>query len=98
MATPSASTPNPFAMASPKLAILADSNVQDPKPATLKELVGCDYIIHRVSDMPTFLRFTAPEGSLNFMVVACLTPLIAEFAGTEDTDDREMALGNNSRN
>ncbi len=83
------STPN---QTSSSLAILADSNVQDPKPATLGEILGCSFTIHRVTDMPSFLRFTALPGSLNFMVIACLTPLVADYSSTEDADDREMAL------
>jgi hypothetical protein len=85
------STPN---QAVSTLAILADSNVQDPKPATLGEILGCEFTIHRVSDLPAFTRFTATPGSLNFMVIACLSPLVSEFSSTEDNDDREMALSN----
>jgi hypothetical protein len=90
MASPSVtSTPN---QTSPTLAILADSNIQDPKPATIGELLGCEYVIHRVSDMPSFVRFTAKPGTLRFMVIACVSPLVAMFSGTEDADAREVAL------
>jgi hypothetical protein len=88
----STSTPNQANTAN-SVAILADSNIQDPKPATIKELLGCDYIMHRVVDMPSFLRFTRTPGTLRFMVVACLNPLVAEYSSTEDTDNREIALG-----
>jgi hypothetical protein len=86
------STPNQT-ITNGSVAILADSNIQDPKPATLKELLGCDYIMHRVVDMPSFLRFTRTPGTLRFMVIACLNPLVAEYSATEDTDNREIALG-----
>ncbi len=87
------STPNPFGKRCPALAILADANVQDPKPATLREILGCEYILYRISDMPAFLRFTAPPGTLQYMVIACLSPLVADYAGIENPDDREVALG-----
>jgi len=77
----------------PSLAILADTNVQDPRPATIRELVGCDFLLHRVYDMPSFLLFTAPPGSLSYLVIACLTPIISEFAEVANPDDREVALG-----
>ncbi len=87
------STPNPNLNRRPILAILADANVQDPKPATLGELLGCEYLMHRVFDMPGLLRFTAPAGTLKYLVVACLSPLVADYSVIENTDDREVALG-----
>ena len=92
-ASTTTSTPNPFAKKAATLAILGDANVQDPKPATLREILGCEYIMYRVTDMPAFLRFTAPPGTLQYMVIACLSPLVADYAGIENPDDREVALG-----
>ena len=88
------STLNPSTHQSPALAILADSNVQDPRPATLKDLVECDFTLYRVTHMPSFLRFTAAPESLKYLVMACLSPLFADFTDIADTDTREMALGN----
>ncbi len=92
----STSTPNQLALAkktAPILAILADVNVQDPKPATLREVLGCDFILHRVTDMPSLLRFNHPAGALKYLVVACLSPLIADYSAIVSNDDREVALG-----
>ncbi len=75
------------------MAILADVNVQDPKPATLREVLGCDYLLHRVTDMPSLLRFSPPAGTLKYLVMACLSPLIADYSAIESNDDREVALG-----
>jgi hypothetical protein len=86
------STPNSSTHQSPALAILADSNVQDPRPATLKDLVGCDFTLYRVTDMPSFLRFTAAPEYLKYLVMACLSPLIDDFTDIADTDTREMLL------
>ena len=39
------------------------------------------------------MAFNPAPGSLNYLVIACLTPLVSEFAGVVDEDDRELALG-----
>lgn len=77
----------------PILAVIADFNLHDPRPATMRELLGCDFVLHRVTDLPSFLKFTAFPGTLKYIMVACLSPLIAEFTEIEDSDDREIALG-----
>lgn len=74
------------------LAILADSNVQDPKPATLVECLGREYSLVRVTTFASFIAYEPPEG-LRYLVVACLSPLVAEFAGVADEDERELRLG-----
>lgn len=75
------------------LVIMADTNVQDPKPASLEELLGRDYTIIRVSSVAGFKAFDPVPGTVRYLVVACLSPLIAELSSVANEDDRERALG-----
>jgi hypothetical protein len=79
--------------ATPDLLILADSNVQDPKPSTLQECLGRFFIMHRVTTMSSLTSLEVEPGTLRYMVVACLSPIIAESSNIPDVDEKEMALG-----
>lgn len=76
------------------LVILADTNVQDPRPATLEECLGRKYSLVRVTTMASLRAFAPLPGSLRYLVIACLSPLITELSSVADSDDRELALGN----
>jgi hypothetical protein len=75
------------------LIVLADSNVQDPKPSTLTECLGREFILHRVTTMASLTTLEIPPETLRYMVVACLAPLIAESSNIPDVDEKEMSLG-----
>jgi hypothetical protein len=81
---------------SPDLLILADSNVQDPKPSTLQECLGRFFTMHKVTTMSSLTTLELEPATLKYMVVACLSPIIAESSNIPDVDEKEMALGKSS--
>ncbi len=77
-----------------KLLILGDINVQDPRPSTLADCLGREYLLHRVSSLADFDGIPALEaGTLRYLVVACMTSLIGESSTIADADDRELTQG-----
>jgi hypothetical protein len=78
---------------SAELVVLADNNVQDPKPSTIVECLGRELTLFRVTSLPNLMSFTPEPDTLKYMVVACLAPLIMESSGIQDVDDKEISLG-----
>jgi hypothetical protein len=75
------------------LLILADANIQDPRPSTLAECLGRKFTIHRVQGISDVTSLSIEPNTLKYMVIACLTPIIAESSGIQDVEDKEVTLG-----
>ncbi len=52
--------------------------------------------MHKVTTMSSLTTLELEPATLKYMVVACLSPIIAESSNIPDVDEKEMALGKSS--